>query len=125
MTPEAADYLRTSHVILADAQKAATLGMERVAVRDSYLADLNAARALIFERLTIAAKSHSGTISLFGQLLRDGLAFDPDLAGALTEGFDKKSKVDYGPYSSAEFELAEHAVERAVSFIAAVERLLI
>ncbi|MBV9979012.1 HEPN domain-containing protein [Bradyrhizobium sp.] len=67
------------------------------AARDAYTAALNAARAVVFDKSGIAPKTHSGTRSKFHDLLHGGLAFDANLAKFLSEGFDTKQGIDYGP----------------------------
>jgi len=123
LTPEAADYLRHAKLALANAQKAFSGNLFTIAAREAYIAALNAARAIVFEKLTIASKTHSGTRSLLHQLVREGLDIDRDTLDALTDGFKVKTNADYGPYEEIGSAKAEDVLRRAgalVSFINSV-----
>ena len=121
MTPEAADYLRHSKLALEDAKTALGAGIFRLAARESYIAALNAARAIVFEKRTIASKTHSGTHSLFHQLVKDGIKVDRHTLDLLSEGFDVKTNADYGPYEEVEEERAKDFVQRADVLVAIIE----
>lgn len=98
MKPESLAYLKAADDFLADAFRVLQAGFEEIAVRESYLAALNAARAAIFEFTDKTTKTHTGTRAEFLKIIHDGtLAFDPEVAQFLTEGFDIKMNVDYGP----------------------------
>lgn len=62
------------------------------AARNAYLAALNAARAVIFDRTSMAPKAHSGTRSKFHDLIREGLLFETRLAKFLSDGFDQAGR---------------------------------
>lgn len=121
MTPEAADYLRHSKISLATAQKALSAEIFTIAAREAYIAALNAARAAIFEKRTIASKSHSGTRSLLHQLVRDGLNIDRRTLDVMSEGFDVKTNNDYGPYEDVDADTATDIVRRAEVLISLIE----
>lgn len=121
MSPEAADYLRHAKLALSDAQSALKASIYRLAAREAYIAALNAARAIIFEKLTIASKSHSGTHSLFHQLVQNGLVMDRYTLEILAKGFDAKNNADYGPYEDVSEAKAQDFVGRADLFVAQVE----
>ncbi|MBV9993232.1 MAG: HEPN domain-containing protein [Alphaproteobacteria bacterium] len=90
------------------------------AERNAYTAALNAARAAIFDKLTIAPKTHAGARTKFLELVNDGLDFDAGLANFLAEGFEKKQGIDYGPeLTFASREEAEAYLARARAFLAA------
>jgi uncharacterized protein (UPF0332 family) len=92
------------------------------AARNAYSAALNAARAVIFDRLAIATKTHSGTRSKFFDLIYRGMPFDPELARFLREGFETKQGIDYGP--ELVFVSREQALEyldRATAFVEAAK----
>lgn len=83
---------------------------------------MNAARAIIFDKLTIAPKTHSGTRSKFFELIHEGMPFDAELAQFLREDFETKQGIDYGPdLVSVSREQAEDYLNRAAAFMAAAE----
>ncbi len=120
MTPEAADYLRHAKISLATAQKALSGEIFTLAAREAYIAALNAARAIIFEKPTIASKTHSGTRSLLHQLVRDGLNVDRGTLDVLAEGFDVKTSADYGPYEEVGEGKAEDIVRRPETLVSLI-----
>ena len=121
MTPEAADYLQHSRRSLTDAQKALAAGIYVPAAREAYIAALNAARAIIFEKLTIASKTHTGTHALLHRLVHDGLKVDRRTLDILSKGFEVKTKADYGPYEELGEEEARGLVLLAETLFAQVE----
>jgi uncharacterized protein (UPF0332 family) len=124
LTPEAADYLSQGKISLSDAQAALDAGLYRLAARESYIAALNAARAIIFERRTIASKSHSGTHALLHQMVHEGLAVDRASVEFLSDGFKIKNASDYGPYEPVDAAKAKDAVGRAARLVDRIEALL-
>ena len=121
MTPEAADYLRHAKISLATAQKALSGEIFPIAAREAYIATPNAARAIVFERLAIASKTHSGTRSLLHQLVREGLNIDRRTLDVMSDGSDIKTSSDYGPYEDVQSDQAEDIVRRAQAFLSVIE----
>ena len=95
------------------------------AARVAYMAGLNAARALIFERTDTIAKTHGGTHSRFAELTRDDL-LDERSRKFLGSAFQLKTSNDYGvgPIDVVTTSLAENAVEAATDLIKAIEGML-
>lgn len=123
MSPESVNYMSVAEAAYARAKRSFEAGIYENAARDSYTAVLNAARAVVFDKTGIAPKTHSGTRSKFHDLLRDGLIFDGRLAKFLSEGFDIKQSLDYGPdVMTVAHQEAKDYLDRAAAFIAAAER---
>ena len=97
MSPEAINYLEAAEMLLERAQRNFLAEIYEDAARNAYSASLNAARAVIFDKLTIAPKTHIGTRTKFRELVQNGLDFDKALVDLLTQGFETKQGVDYGP----------------------------
>ena len=97
MSPEAINYMSIAERHLERAELIFKAEVYEDAARNAYTAALNAARAVVFDKLTIAPKTHAGTRTKFLELVNNGLAFDATLAHFLTEGFEKKQGIDYGP----------------------------
>ena len=124
MSPEAINYMFVADMHLDRAERNFLAEIYEDAARNAYTAALNAARAVIFDKLTIAPKTHSGTRSKFLELVNDGLAFDAGLARFLSEGFEKKQGIDYGPQIVVvSREEAETYLARAREFLAASRRV--
>ena len=121
MTPEAADYLQHNKISLQEAKTALAANIYRMAAREAYIAALNAARAIVFEKKTIASKSHSGTRSLVHELVRDGLKIDRDVLDILSKGFKLKTIADYGPHEDVGEATATDFVGRAERFVEQIE----
>jgi uncharacterized protein (UPF0332 family) len=97
MSPEAVNYISIAEKHLERAERIFQAEVYEDVARNAYTAALNAARAVVFDKLTIAPKTHSGTRSKFSELVHNGLAFDARLVQFLAEGFEKKQGIDYGP----------------------------
>jgi uncharacterized protein (UPF0332 family) len=121
LTPEAEGYLRHGKISPATAKKALTAEVFTLAAREAYIAALNAARAIVFERMTIASKTHAGTRSLLHQLVRDGLNIDRRTLDVLADGFDVKTHADYGPHKEVAKDEAEDMVRRAEALVSLIE----
>jgi uncharacterized protein (UPF0332 family) len=123
MSPEAIDYLAISKLSLERAQRAFVAELFEDAARNAYLAALNAARALIYEKTGLAVKSHSGARSKLHDLMHEGLPFDGKIAKFLQEGFDTKQGVDYGDGPLfVDQATAQSYVARAKAFIEEARR---
>lgn len=118
MSPEAVDYLGTAERALIRARRSFAAEIYEAAAREAYVAALNAARAVIFDRTQIAPKSHSGARTQFFLLIQHGLEFDRELANFLTRGFEIKQRVDYGPVIEIDAQDAANYLERAATFVA-------
>jgi uncharacterized protein (UPF0332 family) len=92
------------------------------AARNAYLATLNAARAIVFEKAGMAPKTHSGTRAKLHDLIREGMPFDRELAKFLSDGFDAKQGIDYGPdLVMVSRTQAEDYLHRATVFLVAAK----
>ena len=95
-----------------------------MAARDAYIAALNAARAVVFEKTEIAVKTHAGARAKLFKLIHSGMEFDEALAKFLSEGFDTKQGLDYGPeIVLVDRSKAESYIARAAAFIAAARKV--
>jgi uncharacterized protein (UPF0332 family) len=122
MSPEAVNYMAIADAALARANRSFLAEIFENAARDSYTAALNAARAVVFDKAGIAPKTDSGTRAEFHKLIREGISFDPNLAKFLSEGFDAKQGIDYGPeIAFITREQAQDYLDRAATFIAAAK----
>jgi uncharacterized protein (UPF0332 family) len=122
VSPEAVNYMSIAEATLERAQRNFLAEIYEDAARNAYLAALNAARAIIFDKTTTAPKTHSGARSKLHELVRQGLPLDQELARFLSEGFDMKQNVDYGPESAhVTREEAQDYLDRAAAFIAAAK----
>jgi uncharacterized protein (UPF0332 family) len=123
MSPEAVDYLATAEAMLERAGRNFAAEIYEDAARNAYLAALNAARAVVFDKTTMAPKTHSGTRAKFHDLVREGMAFDQTLLKFLSDGFETKQGVDYGPeVVHVSRDLAEDHLKRAAAFIDAAKK---
>lgn len=124
MTPEADRLFSFALKKLDGAERILTIDLHEAAGREAYHAALAAARALIIHSGRKAPKTHNGTRTMFAEVLRSGIAFDPNLAKFLADGFEIKSAADYADGAPVDRGDAEDAVRRARSFIETVQRLL-
>jgi uncharacterized protein (UPF0332 family) len=121
VSPEAVDYLDTAEHALDVARRSLAAEIYETAAREAYIAALNAARAVIFDKTQIAPKSHSGTRTQFFLLVEQGLEFDRELARFLARGFDIKQKLDYGPWIGVDAADAQNYLRQAETFVAAAK----
>ncbi len=124
MSPEAVNYMVIADAMLDRASRAFLAEIYEDAARNAYLAALNAARAVVFDKTMTAPKTHSGTRAKFHDLIHTGMVFDAKLVKFLSDGFDTKQHVDYGPeiifVSRAQ---AEDYLACATAFLAAAKIL--
>ena len=122
MSPEAVNYMSVAEALFERGQRNFLAEIYEDAARNSYSAALNAARAIVFDKMTVAPKTHAGTRSKFFELIHQGLNFDTQLAQFLREGFETKQGIDYGPdvVLVSREEAAEY-LGRAAKFIAAAK----
>lgn len=124
MSPEAVNYMSIATALLERAERNFLAEIYEDAARNAYSAALNAARAVIFDKLTIAPKTHSGTRAKFFELIHRGMAFDSELAQFLGEGFETKQGIDYGPeLTFVTRAQAEEYLIRAEAFLAAAKAI--
>jgi uncharacterized protein (UPF0332 family) len=124
MKAESANYLAKARRKLDTSARLIGVDMPEIAAREAYLATLSAARAVIFERRAIAAKSHAGTISLLAEIAVKTGEMSVDTARILSRGFELKQAVDYDLTGDIPVAEANEILARARRFIAAVEALL-
>jgi len=109
---------------LTGAEKVLTIELYEVAGREAYLAALAAARAVIVNTGKKSPKTHDGARTVFAALIREGLAFDNQLAKFLADGFEIKSSADYADGAPVDRQDAEDAVATARFFLETVRHLL-
>ena len=125
MSPESLDYFGAAERALSRARRITAAGVYDTAAREAYIAALNAARGVIFDKTGNATKTHSGVRTQFHKLVHEGLAFDVTLVGFLREGFDVKQVVDYETVpANIDKALAEDFIGRATAFVASARAAL-
>ncbi len=124
MSPEAVDYMTLAEWSLNEARGILAAGHPEVAAREAYTAALNAARAIIFDKTGKAPKTHSGTRREMHRLIHEGMRFDAGLARFLSDGYEVKSGVDYGPLQAISQSEAEAFVQRATAFLVAARAVI-
>jgi len=81
------------------------------------------ARALLFSK-GMSAKTHRGTISLFGEkIVKQGILHE-EFADMLRKAFDLRQKSDYELYAELSVELVKEVIKNAEKFIAKVKELI-
>jgi hypothetical protein len=89
----------------------------------AYYAMFHAARALLFSK-GVSARTHRGTISLFGEkIVKQGI-LNEEFADMLRKAFDLRQKSDYELYSELDAELVKETIKNAEKFIQKVKRLV-
>lgn len=116
--PESDDLLANSERALFVADLNLSHGAPEVAAREAYMAALNAARAVIFEKTGKSSKTHAGTKATFNKLVHEGLAFPIHLLDLLKDGYVLKTDADYGSRKLADANAARSALETARAFVA-------
>jgi uncharacterized protein (UPF0332 family) len=111
--PESEDYLNQAALALEEAIKALGKELPRSAAREAYVCCLAVARALIFEARQTSPKTHSGTRSTIGDILRSRKDYPQDLETVLNDGFKAKQRIDYGPPISIDMVDASRRVAKA------------
>jgi uncharacterized protein (UPF0332 family) len=124
LKPSTARYLRHAERKLADAEGIFAAGFREVAAREAYLSALSAARAIIFEVVGKAAKTHTGVRTTFLKLVHDGMPFDRNVADFLAEGFELKTSVDYEDSTEVSPKSAAEALAAARAFLAATRAVV-
>lgn len=121
MSPEASESLQRARRSLAKAETMLNGSFPDEAGRLAYGAGLNAARAYVFERTGLVAKTHSGTHSEFGRLVRDEPAFSNQHRAFLGQTYKMKTAADYGDGVPADADAARDAIGAAAGLITAIE----
>jgi uncharacterized protein (UPF0332 family)/predicted nucleotidyltransferase len=124
MKPETKNLLEKSNRDLVLAKKVLAIDEPESAARDAYFAVLSAARALIFERRSLAPKTHSGAASLFSDVAVKSGLLDASYAAVLSRGLDIRMDVDYEPLPWVTAEQAREYVGQAVDFVTKVTQLI-
>lgn len=108
MTPETADYLAKAREYLNKARSLLdVMNYSDEAARAAYLAGFHAAQALVFERTTRIAKSHSGLRSTFARLAKDDPRIDRTFTRFLARAYKSKEITDDGIGPQAVVTVAE------------------
>lgn len=93
------------------------------AVSRAYYAMFHAARAILFSK-GAKAKTHRGTISLFGEkIVKEGV-LSKEFADMLRKAFDLRQKSDYELYAELNEELVEEVIKNAGKFVEKIKELL-
>lgn len=89
----------------------------------AYYAMFHSARALLFSK-GVSARTHSGTISLFGEkIVRQGI-LNEEFADMLRKAFDLRQKSDYELYTELDAKLVNEVIKNAEKFIKKARELL-
>lgn len=93
------------------------------AVSRAYYAMFHAARAILFSK-GVKAKTHRGTISLFGEkIVKEGV-LSREFADMLRKALDLRQKSDYELYAELDEELVEEVIKNAGKFVEKIKELL-
>lgn len=93
------------------------------AVSRAYYAMFHAARAILFSK-GAKAKTHRGTISLFGEnIVKKGILSE-EFADMLRKSFDLRQKSDYELYAELNEELVKEIIKNAEKFIQKIKQVL-
>lgn len=126
MRPETQAFIGNGQDMLRRARVMLGVSLYEDAGRTAYMAAFHAAQALIFEREQRIMKSHHGVRSEFHRLVREGIAFDPDLLPFLSRAYRLKVVADYDLGSRVEPPPEEVAAasEMATRFVEDIRALL-
>lgn len=108
---------------LEDAESLYKMGSLRSAESRLYYSIFHAARALLFER-GLKAKTHKGTISLFGEKIIGKGIVDERYSKLLSRSFSAREAADYGVDVEINAEELEERIEEARSFILEIREKL-
>ena len=89
----------------------------------AYYAMFHATRAILFSK-GLKAKTHKGTVSLFGEHIVKKGVLGEEYADALRKAFDLRQKSDYEIYAELDGKLVKETVNNAKKFIAKVKETL-
>jgi hypothetical protein len=89
----------------------------------AYYAMFHAARALLFSK-GVTARTHRGTISLFGEkIVKQGI-LHAEFADMLRKAFDLRQKSDYELYTELNAELVKETIRNAGKLTEKVKELI-
>ena len=114
------NYAKASLERAEKALKSAKLLQENRELEDAasraYYAMFHAARAILFSK-GISAKTHRGTISLFGEkIVKQGILTE-EYADMLRKAFDLRQKSDYELYTQLNAEAVKEAIRLSLIHI--------
>jgi len=89
----------------------------------AYYAMFHATRAILFSK-GLKAKTHKGTVSLFGEHIVKKGVLGEEYADALRKAFDLRQKSDYEIYAELDGKLVKEAVNNAEKLIAKVKETI-
>lgn len=113
---EIKDFIEKAQRFLNTAEHALNIGDYDSCVSRCYYAMFFVAGASLLTK-GLAASSHKGVISLFGEhFVKTGI-FDRDLGKALNDAYDKRLVGDYGVGSTIDREEAVNLLETARDFV--------
>lgn len=120
------NYAKASLERAEKALKSAKLLQENGELEDAasraYYAMFHTARAILFSK-GISAKTHRGTISLFGEkIVKQGILTE-EYADMLRKAFDLRQKSDYELYTQLNAEAVKEAIRNAEKFIKKAKEL--
>jgi hypothetical protein len=127
MTEETSkNYAKASLERAEKALKSAKLlqenGEHEDAASRAYYAMFHAARAILFNK-GISAKTHRGTISIFGEKIVKQRILSEEYADMLRKAFDLRQKSDYELYTELNAETVKEAIKNAEKFIKKAKEL--
>ena len=89
----------------------------------AYYAMFHAIRAILFSK-GLKAKTHKGTVSLFGEHIVKKGVLGEEYADALRKAFDLRQKSDYEIYAELDGKLVKETVNNAEKLITKVKETL-
>jgi len=93
------------------------------AVSRAYYAMFHATKAILFSK-GLQAKTHKGTVSLFGEhIVKKGILSE-EYADALRKAFDLRQKSDYELYAELDEERVKTTTKSAEKFLKVIKKLL-
>ena len=120
-------FVEASLLRAEKALRSAKLLLEHGELEDAtsraYYAMFYAAKAILF-RKGLQAKTHKGTVSLFGEHIVKKGVLDEEYADMLRKTFDLRQKSDYEIYTELDEVLVRETVNNAENFIEKVKELL-
>lgn len=98
-------------------------GQPEDAVSRAYYTMFHAARAILFSK-GVKARTHRGTISLFGEkIVKEGV-LSREFADMLRKALDLRQKSDYELYAELNEELVEEVIKNAGKFVEKIKELV-
>jgi len=120
-------FVKTSLSRAESALRSAKLLLEHGELEDAasraYYAMFHATRAILFSK-GLKAKTHKGTVSLFGEHIVKKGVLGEEYADALRKAFDLRQKSDYEIYAELDGKLVKETVNNAEKFITKVKETL-